>query len=611
MRKWVLPGIILLAFLLRVVALGKLPAGFTPDEASFGYDAYSLLKTGRDQWGHFFPLVLESFGDFKPPLYAYLAMPSVAIFGLTKFATRLPNALFGTVAVYIVYLLVKEILSRSDKLCLSLHFVSLQNDRKKDGNQSLITNYQSLASMSAALLAISPWHIMLSRGAFEANLTTFLLPFGVLLFLRSFRKSGAISQNFSKDSPCKARTVFNKYRSFEMGKNLVWSALIFGLNLFSYHSAKLVTPLVVLFLAFVFKKDLLKIKKKYLFRAVIIFVLFLGLTGYTITQGAARRAQDVSIINGALEEQAGDRLEAINSGLNPTTARLIHNKYRVIVRRFVNNYKQYFSFRFLFSNGPAEATYGMLPGMGVLYSIELLTLIGFFIAFVKNKTDKVFQMMVFWLIIAPIPASLTMGVGYAANRVSIMMPAIQITSAIGFVYIYELVKKKYSVRTVDWFKLVIGFVVVISFISFTKEYFIHSPNKAGQGMLYGRLEAAKWLKENVDGKNVVMSRKLSEPHIYVVFANKWDPKEYQAETKKWNYLEQNVSWVDQMPEYSLGNYTFRNIDWENESVDEAIFVGKPEEFLFIVEPKYVINYPDGNPVIYVVDATTSVYAQKN
>src|SRR3989339_2190313 len=109
MKKGILPLILALSFLLRVVALDKYPVGFTPDEASFGYDAYSILKTGKDQWGNAFPLVLKSFGDYKAPIYAYLTIPSVSIFGLTKFAVRLPNALLGSLAVYVVYLLINKL----------------------------------------------------------------------------------------------------------------------------------------------------------------------------------------------------------------------------------------------------------------------------------------------------------------------------------------------------------------------------------------------------------------------------------------------------------------------------------------------------------------------
>src|SRR5258706_12664390 len=109
MSKWLLGGILILAFLLRVPFLNLYPIGFTADEASFGYDAYSILHTGKDQWGHPLPLMLESFGDFKAPLYSYLDIPFVGVLSLTKVATRLPGAILGVEAVWVIYWLMKEL----------------------------------------------------------------------------------------------------------------------------------------------------------------------------------------------------------------------------------------------------------------------------------------------------------------------------------------------------------------------------------------------------------------------------------------------------------------------------------------------------------------------
>src|SRR5260221_3091030 len=108
MRKWLIIGIVLLGFLLRALSISNHPVGFTPDEASFGYDAYSILKTGRDQWGQAMPSVFKSFGDDKLPAYTYLVVPFVATFGLNETAVRLPNAILGTLAIVVVYLLVFE-----------------------------------------------------------------------------------------------------------------------------------------------------------------------------------------------------------------------------------------------------------------------------------------------------------------------------------------------------------------------------------------------------------------------------------------------------------------------------------------------------------------------
>src|SRR3989344_1369248 len=98
-RFFFLAIIFLFALALRTVNLGDHPSGLTWDEAGLGYNAYSILKTGRDEFGTFLPIVFKSFGDYKPGIYVYLTVPSVAIFGLTEFAVRFPSALFGALAV--------------------------------------------------------------------------------------------------------------------------------------------------------------------------------------------------------------------------------------------------------------------------------------------------------------------------------------------------------------------------------------------------------------------------------------------------------------------------------------------------------------------------------
>src|SRR3989344_5968134 len=98
-------GLILLAALsVRLVYLDVRPKGFSWDEAALGYNAYSLLKTGRDEYGSVLPGILKSFGDYKPGLYAYLTVPAVATLGLNELATRLPAAIAGGLLVVAGYL---------------------------------------------------------------------------------------------------------------------------------------------------------------------------------------------------------------------------------------------------------------------------------------------------------------------------------------------------------------------------------------------------------------------------------------------------------------------------------------------------------------------------
>ncbi len=535
MHKWLLIGICIVGLVARIIGLTTHPTGFTPDEASFGYDAYSLLKTGKDQWGKSWPLVFESFGDYKSPLYTYLTVPFIFLFGLTKFAVRLPNALLGSFAVVVVYLLSKKLF-------------------KKEG----------VALFASLMLAISPWHIMLSRGAFEANLTTFFLPLGVLFFLN---------------------------------KKFSLAAIIMGLNLFSYHSAKVVTPFILLTLVVLqwqeLKGYLIKPNKDILV-AIIAFSGFILLTVYTFFAGAGARVAERSITQGALEEAFNQRKSLYGTQVY-ALSRIFHNKYLVFVERFAGNYVTYLSPQFLFANGPNEATYGMIPGRGVLYWFSILFVLFLGKAFSKDDNKSARKWLVFlvlWMLLSVIPTSLATGVGYSANRAAIMMPSIEILLGVGAYYFFTFLKK---------YKLVIyvfSLVMFISVVFFLEDYFIESQHKTAKAMLYGRLEALEKLPN--DGNKVIVDKSLSEPHIYTAFAQRIDPAVYQNYSKDWRYKESDVNWVDQMPEYKLGKYTFKDIEGDD-LAEDTYLIGKIDDFQgMTVTTLETINYPNGDPAVVIV-----------
>ena len=151
--------IIIVASILRLWQLGKVPSSPDWDEVALGYNSYSIMQTGRDEYGKFLPIILRSFDDYKPALYAYLTMPSIGILGLNVVAVRLPSAIFGILTVLAVFFVVKELFKKNN-----------------------------IALLTSLLLAISPWHIQFSRVAFEANIGVTLNIFGVYFFLRAIRK---------------------------------------------------------------------------------------------------------------------------------------------------------------------------------------------------------------------------------------------------------------------------------------------------------------------------------------------------------------------------------------------------------------------------------------
>src|SRR3990167_2712527 len=108
MKRIYLILIIALAFALRFWRLDSYPA-LNADEAAIGYNAYSLIQTGKDEHGNPWPIHFQSFNDYKPGFYFYLVVPFVKLLGLNEWSVRIPNALLGVATVYILYLLVKEL----------------------------------------------------------------------------------------------------------------------------------------------------------------------------------------------------------------------------------------------------------------------------------------------------------------------------------------------------------------------------------------------------------------------------------------------------------------------------------------------------------------------
>jgi 4-amino-4-deoxy-L-arabinose transferase-like glycosyltransferase len=510
MYKWLFAGVFILAFLLRVVNLGGSPAGFTPDEASFGYDAYSIIKTGHDQWGNSFPLTFKSFGDYKLPVYTYLAIPSVSIFGLNEFSVRLPNAFLGTAAVIVTYFLVLELFGKREK---------------------------RMARIASLFLAVSPWHIALSRGAFEANLTTFFLTTGMVFFLAARTRQSLLSV----------------------------AMLFFGINLFTYHSARLVTPLMVMALLWIYRSDFPR-TKKYTLASAIFLICFVTAV-VSVLGGSGGRAATSTLVSQNLGS-GQTRAYVVTSGMPSVIARLIYNEPSFKLTKAAAQYITYFSPQFLLFEGPHEATYGMVPGIGVLTIFECLGIVG--LLFLR-KNEKSLQILFFWALVGAIPAAISIGPGHAANRAAILMPGFQILAAYG---LFLLSNRLPSLKRF--------FIIFVSLVSLWGvgsyfRYYYEQKTVANYGMMYGMQELYAFLHE-YPTKRVVLSRSLSEAHMYAAFFDPIEPKLFQQASKNWDIEEKGLAWVDQQEGYFVGRYTVNSIDKIRDfTFDNTFIVGKPEE----------------------------------
>lgn len=381
--KRVLPIVLIFifAFLLRTINLGDHPPGLTWDEAGLGYNAYSILKTGRDEHGNFLPIIFKSFGDYKPGIYVYMTVPSIAAFGLTEFAVRFPSALFGALAVIGIYLLT-----------------------------NLLFPGKKIGYLAALFLTVMPWHLHFSRGGWEVNVFVTLLLFAAYFLLLSLTNK--------KVTP-------------------LISVFLFALTIFTYQAAKLLSPLVFLIIiAANFKEAkekfnaVLKNEKKLLPLYLLIVAVVLVYFFQTATGSAGNRVARLSIF-GYRPTPSAELIKTDNGNL--FSVGLFHSQIDLTLRAIASRYLYHFSPELLFfeNSAPREA----LPKMGLLYLFDAIWLVFGVIFLLREKNWRARIILLGLLLFAPLGASLTLS-EFSVVRAFFLTVPLAIIGALGSYYLF-------------------------------------------------------------------------------------------------------------------------------------------------------------------------------
>lgn len=543
MKRFGLICVLLIASALRLWQLGAVPPSPDWDEAALGYNAYSILKTGKDEYGTRFPLSLRSYDDYKPPLYMYLTVPSVALFGLHTWSVRLPSAVAGVFAVLGVFYLVRELLSIV----------------KGKNNERYI---QSLSLIAAFLLAISPWHVQFSRIAFEANIGVTLNIWAVALFFRCLR----------------------------LRKNLWISAVLFGLGMYAYHSERIFLPLLVALLAVSTYKELIKQKTNVAMFILVGLLTVLPLlpvffTSSTLTRlrGTSSLADQTGLLRRSVAKLEHDRL------LNDRFGMIVENRRIVWAATIFSGYVSHYSPKWLFLTGDNARHHA--PDMGLLYLWELPFLLWGMLA-VSKKGGALAMILWGWFFIAPIAASPTTELPHAI-RTLVFLPVFQIFTAFG---ITEALYKFGNSNKNIWKKLLglgYGVFVIAGIAYYLHMYFVHTNLEYSKYWQYGYKEAVQYsLRVKDKYQKIVISTDLEQPHMFFLFFLKYDPVKYLEDggTASGGFAEVRNR---------FDIYEFRPIDWEKETHDGTVlYIGTPLE---IPEPIETIDYLDGTEAIRIGD----------
>lgn len=521
-----------LAFLLRLFLVTSVPPSINWDEASLGYNAYSILKTGKDEWGRFMPLSFEAFGDYKLPGYIYTLVPFISVFGLNEFSVRFPSIFFGSLSIIFLYLLVSE-----------------------------LTQNRKWAILSAFLLAISPWHFFLSRIALEANLALSFFLIGFSFLMKGLKK--------------------NIY--------FIPSALMLGVSIFTYNSARIFIPLFLFVFLILFRK---KIKLNfYSIISSIIFLIFLGVGFYfALFQDSSARYFWVRI----LDEGAISFLEETrnNSSLSPMLTNLIYNRYTYFVFNFFSNYLKHFSVQFLALSGGSNYQFS-LQGMGLIYLAEFPFLI---FGFSKLLKDKIGWMFLFWILLAPIPSALTREAPHALRSI-FMIGSIQVITAFGIIAFFKIIEKRKFITNISYALVV--FLIAGNAMYYLSNYFNLYPVKYSQSWQYGNKQAVDFVLNNYSNyPKIYFTKRYGEPHVFYLFFSKYDPEKFQSNPELVRYGRSNWRWVDRLDKIYFIN------DWEVKEIlkneKNALIISSPENYPENAKKLEAIYFLDGSKAFEIV-----------
>ena len=241
-EKLLLCLIITVFLITRIYKIDSIPPSLYWDEASIGVNGYSILKTGKDEWGDFLPVDFKAFGEYKLPVYIYSTALSIKLFGLNEFAVRIPAVVFSLGTVIFTFLLAKK----------------------------LYKDYR-VGLLAAFFVTTSQWFFIISRTGFEATAGLFFFISGIYFFI----------------SGLDSKKIF-----------LILSSTSFILALYSYNSFRVVIPITLVILAIMYFKQLkVYVKKNILLSFLYLTILIIGGFGVVISilSGHTERLDEIGI----------------------------------------------------------------------------------------------------------------------------------------------------------------------------------------------------------------------------------------------------------------------------------------------------------------------------
>lgn len=531
MEKFFLICILVLAAFFRFWNIGNVPPSPSMDEASIGYNAYSVLNIGVDEFGEF-PLISQrGYDDWRRSTYLFLTIPFIKLFGLNALAVRLPSAILSVLTVLFSYLLVKMLFKAEGS--------NQDNTKNKVGIIALFTSF---------FLAISPWHIYISRLGHESNACLSFFVFGIYFFLKG--------------------------ESEKKWLLILISGIFFVLSMISYYSGQAFIPLFVLGIIFIYRKTFFSIivsnKKSVI--SFLIFLIFLIPVFFSIfSPKALIRFQGTSTFSPQAHQELFDkRVKLRNQAVsdNNLFGTVFYNRHLFPAQVFLQGYFSHFNLKWLFTNSSSEPF--KIPEFGLIYKWELFFIIIGIISLIFSPffNIKTQQFILIWIILAPVPAALATQAPHAMRTYN-FLPSFQILSALGITYMLFKFNKIKKIILFCFFIL-----AAVTLIDLYKNYFFIFPKQQSASFQYALSKTIPYVFKNEGNYNKIVfsnQENLYQSFMLFLFHTKYDPYLYQEQggTKSGGFAKP----------HEFGKYEFRPIKWDKEiKTKKTLYIGNFNDF---------------------------------
>ncbi len=514
-------AILFLATVLRLYQLGIVPAGMTWDEAAIGYNGYGVIQTRRDEWLQKLPVSFKSFGDYKAPAAIYINGLFTSIFGLNLTIVRLPFALCGVLAVWGLI-----------KFTYELALIHFPRNVKGKGLTA-----RDLSLLAGFMLAVSPWHLHLSRTGFESSMALTFIIWGfyfLLLFIKNL-----------------SRLTLTQLLQY-----LIPAVVLLVLPLYTYHSPKIFIPVFIIIFALI---HLNLIKRKLINIAVGIFMGIMLL---------------LPLIKDAV----------FSEGLTRSGSLILfqNNSLTGIIALLGKNLLAHLSPAFLVGGWTDSLRHGA-GTYGVLY---LLTFLFCLISILVSLNKKIFRnywlkLSLVWIFLGLLPAVL--GDTYPqANRALLALPGFIWLSFIGLNWLILKLAHKTSPFQLSktTIFIILGLIYLANIGAYLTHYYHTFAFQSASDYQEGYIDAMQLAYEYEKGTNgkpevnqIIVSTHYGQPYIYALFVRKTNPIWYQGG--------------------SLNKYFFVDQVKESDLLKDNILVISTVEQLVSRQPDHIIHSTGG------------------